>query len=419
MRRLSTAPVVWMGWVLARLLLVWMVIGTTAAVGDVHYYHAGLFGDDPSDLTEYPDAGVWPLRLLALFTGADLDRFVIGFVVLCLLVDAVFLALVLHWGGGRRFTAAWFWVAFGTAAGPVFVLRLDLYPAVLVAAFATLLFRHPRWASAALALATTMKLWPGVLAAGLVGGWRRAGTWIRVGWFTVALALLCLVTVLTSGADRLLSPLTYQEVRGLQVESLTATPFIVAAHLNPEEWRIAYSSSKSFEVSGAGTAGAVAVTDWLMIAVLVFAVAWALRSLILHRWRPRTAIAFALLMVALLIVTNKVFSPQYIVWLGPLLAVCLCLTDSRLVRAMTWLTVLAAALGTVLFPFLYDSLVHDVQDAGAAVVVLAVRNVLVVVICVLAATWLWREDRALDTRRDEGACTRAQVRTGAAQEAGG
>ncbi len=393
MHRLSTTAAVWVGWLIARLFLGWMVLGTQAPVGDVRYYHAGIFGDNPSDLAEYPDAGIWPLRVLALLSGPEIDRFIAGFVVLCLLLDAVFLALLLRFGRGRRFSAAWFWVFFGVAAGPVFVLRLDLYPGLLVAAFAALLFHRPRWATAALALATTMKLWPGVLAAGLVGGWRRTGTWLRVGWFAGSLVLLCLLTVATSGFDRLLSPLTYQGDRGLQVESLAATPFVIASYLDPESWSIAYSSSKSFEISGVGTVGAVMVADWLMVAVLVFAVVWALRNLLTDRWHPRTTIAFSLLLVCLLIVTNKVFSPQYIVWLGPLLAVCLCLTDSRLLRAMAGLVVATAALGTVLFPFLYHDFTHDIRNAAAAVVVIVVRNLLVLGICALAAAWLWREDR--------------------------
>lgn len=393
MRRLSTGPAVWIGWLVARLILVWLVAGTQAPRGDVHYYHLGVFGEDRTALTEYPDAGIWPVRLLALVTGPDPGLFLTGFVLLCLLLDAVVLGLLLRFGGPHRFTAGWFWVVFGVAVGPVFVLRLDLWPAVLVGAFAALLLRRPRWASAALALATAMKLWPGVLAAGLVGGWRRAGTWLRTGWFVGTLGLLCLVTVAVSGLDRLLSPLTYQGDRGLQVEALTATPFVVAAHLSPERWSIGYSSSKSYEITGPGTEAAVTLSSGLMAAVVLLAAAWALRALVRDRWRPRTATAFSVLLICLLIVANKVFSPQYIVWLGPLLAVCLCLTSSRLVRAMAGLVVLAAALGTVVFPFLYDSLTHATGDALAAVVVLVLRNVLVLVVTALAAVWLWREDR--------------------------
>src|SRR5699024_587577 len=131
-------------------------------LGDVHYYHHGMFGDDPTVMTEYPDAGVWPLRLLGLITGPEVTGFLIGFGVMTALLDAAFLALLLTLGRERRFRAAWFWVVFGTAVGHVFWLRLDLFPGVLVGVFAALLFTRPAWASAVLALATAVKLWPGV-----------------------------------------------------------------------------------------------------------------------------------------------------------------------------------------------------------------------------------------------------------------
>ncbi|WIM72360.1 hypothetical protein QP028_14765 [Corynebacterium suedekumii] len=42
---------------------------TSVRFGDVRYYFNGVTGLDPTALTEYPDAGVWPVRLLVLLTG--------------------------------------------------------------------------------------------------------------------------------------------------------------------------------------------------------------------------------------------------------------------------------------------------------------------------------------------------------------
>lgn len=393
MRRFSSVPVVWFGWVVARLILGGMILVEPHPLGDVRYYHSGLFGADPTAMTEYPDAGVWPLRLLGMLTGPELTGFLIGFAVMMLLIDAAFLTLLLSVGGARRFTAAWFWVCFGTACGHVFWLRLDLFPAVLVGLFAALLFTRPAIGAGVLALATAVKLWPGVLAAGLVGGLRRGATWLRVTVFAGTLLALAAVTWATSGLPRLLSPLNYQGERGVQIESLAATPFLIEAHRRPAEYWTGYAASKSFEISGPGTGVAVLVTDWAMIAVLLAAVAWAGWNLVADRWRPLRTVAFSLLLVLLLIATNKVFSPQYIVWVGPLLAVCLYVTRSRLVQVMAVLTVLTAALGTWIYPFHYDALWTEPATAGTEITVLAVRNGLILLLTLLSAVWLVLQSR--------------------------
>ena len=392
-RTLFSTPAVWIGWVVSRLILGRLLVGSSMPFGDVRYYHVGLWGDDPTAMMEYPDAGVWPVRLLGWITTSDLTVFIAGFVVMCVLIDAALLALLLRFGGPRRFIAGWFWVFFGVATGHVLWLRLDLFPGVLVAGAAALLMRHPAVASAVLAGAAAVKLWPAVLAAGLVGGLRRAGTWIRVGSFFGALAVLAGITWVTSGLDRLISPLTYQGDRGIQIESLAASPFVIAAHENPGAYWMGYAASRSFEIQGPGTNAAVQVADWAMLAVLAFAVIWALWQLFADRWHPRPAVAFMLLMVLLLIVSNKVFSPQYIVWIGPLLAVCLTLTRSRLVMAMAGLTVIAAALGLYVFPYNYDPLWQDPVNATSVIAALVLRNALIVVLTGLAAAWLVQETR--------------------------
>ncbi|WP_156228275.1 DUF2029 domain-containing protein [Corynebacterium comes] len=378
---------------MARLFLVRLILSDPEPIGDVRYYRLGLFGDDPTAMTEYPDAGVWPVRLLGQITGPDEMSFLIGFAVMMALLDAAFLGLLLIFGRERRLHAAWFWVVFGVAAGQVFWLRLDLFPGVLVGLFAALLFLRPTWAAAVLALATAVKLWPGVLAAGLVGGIRRTDTWLRVTVFFGTLAALVGVTWATSGLDRLLSPLTYQGDRGIQIESLAATPFLINAYRRPGEYSTGYASSKSFEITGPGTDVAATLADAAMVAVLILAVAWAGRNLVTGRWRPETTLAFSLLLVLLLIITNKVFSPQYIVWAGPLLAVALYATRSRLVPVMAVLTVVTAALGTWIYPFNYDPLWVDPATAATEITVLAVRNGLVVVLTLLATAWLVQESR--------------------------
>lgn len=409
LRRLfASVPAVWTAWVLARIALGFIILDNFTPRGDVAYYFFGEFGDDPTMMTEYPHAGTWPVEILTAIIGDRLDSFYIAFVVMCMLFDALFLALVLrgHQNNSRVFYAGWFWALFGTLAGQVFYMRLDIFPALAVAAAAACITRWPNLASAMLAFATTMKLWPGVLAAGLVGRFTKGKAWLRLVSFFAALVALCAVTVFTRGWDRLISPLTYQGDRGLQIESIPATPFVYQAFFEPERWEMGYATSKSFEIAGPGVEQAITWSTYAMVAVVAFALLWSLWRFLAGGWQPRSTIAFFAVMVLLLIATNKVFSPQYIVWFGPLLAVAIRqpkiegTPKARIaIRILLWLlalmTLAAAGLGTYVYPTKYNFIWNDVGVEYSPVLALAIRNGLIVAMAVLSLIWL-----AIETWRD-------------------
>lgn len=395
-KRLASVPAVWIGWVIARLCLIYLLKIDHSPRGDVAYYFAGRYGDDPTKMTEYPHAGTWPTVILGWLTGENITTFYIGFTIMTLLVDAAFLALLLrhHPAHPRAFWAAWFWVLFGTAAGHTFVWRLDIFPAAAVAGAAALLATRPLIASALLGFATTMKLWPGVLAAGLVGRFNSSATWQRLLAFFCTIVAVCAVTIATSGTERLLSPLDYQGVRGLQLESIPATFLLLQAHRNPGRWNLGYAASKSFEISGPGVDTAMRWGTIAIIVMLVLAVSWALYRLCAGGWTTRTTMAFFTVMVLLLIATNKVFSPQYIVWLGPLLAVVI---RQRLPHGFASLrsfqaliagcAIIAAGLGTLVYPFNYDYIWNHVGENMFAVYLLVARNILIVAMAVTGLIW--------------------------------
>ena len=125
-----------------------------------------------------------------------------------------------------------------------------------------------------------MKLWPGVLAAGLVGRFNKSATWQRLLAFFCTIVAVCTVTIAASGTERLISPLSYQGVRGLQLESIPATFLLLQAHRTPGRWHLGYAPSKSFEISGPGVDTAMTWSSIATIAMLVFAVGWALYRLL-------------------------------------------------------------------------------------------------------------------------------------------
>ena len=386
-------------WALANAVIIGILIFWPFAKGDPMYYFRNSLGKPthPSHgalpLSEYPDAGLWPVRAIIQLSGDHAYVFLTLFSAVLIALSTAFFFYLLN----RNHRAALFWTAFTAAAGPIVYSRLDLIPGLLVAATAAALFTHPKLASALLGFAAMSKLWPAALAAGLVDKWNRSTTWVRLAAFGGTLVVVGAITVLTSGWDRLVSPLTYQDVRGLQIESILATPLIVAATIFPGQWHIAKAPSKSFEIFGPGVDQLLTANSVLMVCTMLFGLGWALWRFLGDAWSPRSTALFFLTMVLLLIVSNKVFSPQYVAWFGPLLAVLVAKqpdearsasrrdaaqSEADALRKLTWLSVLVAALTTAVFPFTYNLLFEGPHWFAA--LVLTARNILMVYITYLA-----------------------------------
>ncbi|MFD5457657.1 hypothetical protein ACFWIR_21850, partial [Streptomyces olivaceus] len=105
------------------------------------------------------------------------------------------------------------------------------------------------------------------------------------------------------------------------------------------------------------------------------------------RFAAHTAADAAFVAVLLFTVTSRVISPQYLVWLVGLAAVCRCFRASRM-RVPVAL-VLAASLVTVLeFPLLFADVV---ASTPLGIALLAVRNGLLVAAALVGARALWRD----------------------------
>lgn len=380
----------WAAWVVSRVLMIFIMLRDIGPLGDVSYYYSGVTGADPEALKEYPAVGIWPVQVLQGLMGSTEDYFHIGFIMMCLILDVLFMWFVMPRGNKRSFAAPWFWVAFGLCAMHVFVMRLDIFPGVVVGMAAYGVVRHPRVAAIALAVATAMKLWPGVLAAGLVRSKKSKATWNSIVYFLGALVLLCVIVALTVGGERIVSPLTYQGDRGLQVESILATPFAFLAVTNPGgEHTVDYTDFKTFEVFGPGVETTASICSVLLLVVVAFAFGWAVWHFFRGGWSARLTVVWMIFIVIALIVTNKVFSPQYIVWLGPLVAVALIvLPRSKYLTSIAALTIVMAALGTVVYPFYYTDIFDLPANSFIGIYALVLRNVLMLVTFVISTLWL-------------------------------
>jgi hypothetical protein len=343
---------------------------------------------------EYPP-GVLPAILAPQLAGGDPGQYRLAFVVVCLLLDAAVLAAVLRLARrtGRVLTGAWVWVLGVALLGPLAFLRLDLLPTA-AAVWAVERGTARRWgtAGALLGYGAAAKVFPGLLAvpalaaavAGPAGSApRRSAVRLVVGGVLGGLATLALAGPGVVAMAR--SVLGYHLERGIQIESVWATPLLVAARLG--------APVRPLEVFGAWH-----VDGWIAPAVEQVATAGALAALAAGTWLtvravrtdPEGGMAAGLCAtILLLLATGSVLSPQYVVWALGLGGAALAATGLPLRRPV--LLLLPVALATqVVYPVLYEQLLGLGRRALLA---LALRNALLVTAALWSAIALWRATR--------------------------
>ncbi|HJV13609.1 MAG TPA: glycosyltransferase family 87 protein [Propionibacteriaceae bacterium] len=389
------------GWLITRLLmLVILASFERFVVGDVFYYYRkinSLFsvGLDQT-LFEYPTPVVW---ILWLPYGASLGSrvgYLVAFVIFMLALDALFTYALWRSGRRRHDTAIDFWLIFVPLIGPLSYLRFDMLPAVL-AGGALLAARHKPWVTGALTgLGAAIKLWPALLIGAFMSyppDRRSAGiAFVVVGF---GLALLSLIF---GGWSRLISPLTWQSDRGLQVESIWATPLMLARAVRPDYWIVDISRYQAYEIFGAG------VDAWVMISNVATLLGLALIILLTiraFRYDGSTPVAIGFVIVAIvaiMIITNKTLSPQYLLWLGGPMAALLAFRPHAMpdeqpaINRMAGQLLILALLTQLVYPLFYNSYLgwHGQVMIIISTVVTAIRNLALVAFTVEACWLAWR-----------------------------
>jgi len=354
---------------------------------------------------EYQPGALLFLLPPALFASSG-DGYLHGFVIWCFVLYLAALLAGMHAAGGGPPTAAeagrtlWWSVRFLFYFGGIVSARFDHAVAAVCVAGLWLFGRALRRPEApgafaafgALAAAGVMvKIVPGVLIpAGvlcLLCGERRWRAALAVlGGFAVTLTVLHAAFAACWGQGYLQS-YTYHMARGIQMES-TYAGILMALHGAGHPLAVVKSFG-SYNLMTSHARWLLPLAPVLLLA-LAGAVAW-------RFWRRKdaretSASPFALLMLTItlllgFVLTNKVFSPQYLLWLAPLFAVACGRSE-----ALEWpglLFLLAAGLTQVMFPHLYR-LVEAMDPL--MIVVLNLRNLTLAV----AFAWLlWKLPRIL------------------------
>ncbi|MFK0148401.1 glycosyltransferase 87 family protein [Streptomyces griseus] len=341
------------------------------------WYEVLLTGTYPlDDVTwQYP-----PGAALAVLSPALLPfwEYATAFFVLVLVCDALVLGLLLYAGRrpGIRAAGAWVWIAGVPLLGPTVYARYDLMVTAVAVAALLAGVRRPRALGALAAFGALLKGWPALLLVGV-----RKGRPTRAAWTSAALSAAGLAAAFALWMPGAFAFLAFQRDRGTEIESLGALVFHLARRFG---WagrvELRYGSMEFVGprvelVSTLALGLAVLALGWLLL--------WRLRA---RLFAVRTPAEAAFTAVLLFTVTSRVISPQYVVWLVGLAAVCLVFRGTAM--TLPAVLVLAAAGVTLLeFPIGFGRVVAS--DAWG-VTLLVVRNGLLVAASLIAARRLWR-----------------------------
>ncbi|MYW64711.1 DUF2029 domain-containing protein [Streptomyces sp. SID8379] len=361
------------------LLLAWDGLGAGGVAREAHGLYAHWYGTlaqgafpsgDP--LWQYPP-GAGPVLLAPGLLLPWLTYFQ-AFVAFTLATDALVTYALAR--GGREPRGAWLWVAGLPLLLHIPLARYDVQVTALAVLALLALGRSPRVAGGFAALGALVKVWPALTLLGTPRGRTTKEAW------TAALAsAAALLLTLTLVFESPFSFLRGQTGRGVQIESPGGTALMIARRFGwPGAVRYQYGA---FEFVGPYVELVAAAALGLTVAAFGVLLWWRTRA---RAWSEATPYDAALCAVLMFTVTSRVISPQYLVWLLGLAAVCL---TSRYTtqRPVALLIVAAAALSSLAYPVLYEDVVAGTWTGCA---VTGARNALLLGGAFVSFRSLWR-----------------------------
>lgn len=407
-RRVTTALVVWF---ITRVVLYLVANGHllhhygVESTGDVTLYTKWAqkdlyFGQIPGHDTEwqYPPL-LAPLLVFPEWLSHQFGiGYLTGFTAMTFAADCVITTMLL-WTAVRRDTwsGPWYWILGVPLLGPIVYGRYDLFPALCVVMSLALVGRgvplntgngrarqlnNRRWVAGVLiGFGVAIKVWPGLAVFGMPRGKRG---WQTIA--TVAVSVAAAVAVLSVFFSNTLSFLKNQGNRGIEIESVWGIPWLLGRRLHLDNVRnsIVYGSYQI--IPGHGVTGTL-VTATYYVALAAQVLGFALMAYWWWRkqWRPAVAADATFVATLVMIVTSRVISPQYLIWLLAVAGFCLLYKDTTQRRSSV-LVLICLPLTQYEFPF-------DFAHLRAAhllpVLVVAVRDLLLVLATYFGFRDLW------------------------------
>jgi len=296
--------------------------------------------NDP--MWQYP-----PLAAVVFLAGYLIAGNTVGFVFLALLAD--FAIYWLLWRRGREMqnsTPVLIWIIAPLIMGPIILGRFDVF--VTLAAVAALLsVGQARKFGIAIAVGALLKVWPILLLLATP----KSAALKAITWFAFTFATGSLLLSLWWSES--FSFIGGQRSRGLQIESVGALPYQLW-NAGPGNVSSAFQFG-AIEVVASGTSIVSLLITLVGIALLGILFTWKVSG----KLESANPADIALLAVLISIVTSRVLSPQYMVWVLGLLAVS-AFTPQKNFRKILGLNFISAGIGQFIYPWLY----LDFQQGG-------------------------------------------------------
>jgi uncharacterized membrane protein len=283
------------------------------------------------------------------------------------------------------------YTALVLAVGPIIIYRFDLVPAVIVLASIYAFTRNKyKIAWMILAVAVLTKLYPAVVAPifliyQLSHRQYRKATW-GIGVFAITTVII-VIPCLVLSASGFVDFFTMQVQRGLHSDTEYASLLLLGQTLGLIQVDIRLVGPMPLSVNVfsrlAGFLSRVALPVMIVsLAVLYFIFFRRSRDPLQtddDRGDMSTMITFAFLAVLVLMLTNKVLSPQFIIWLFPLVPLV-----TRRWRHVPWLVFTAVCL---LNFYLCANYFAFMRESLRMICVLLARNILLVILLGLTLEW--------------------------------
>jgi uncharacterized membrane protein len=358
----------------------------------IQYSPAGIYMDYASNVLngkvpyrdfpfEYPPLSVIFFILPKIFTSTwqGFTTFFQGEIMIFDFIGLFILYLISR----RLGKSPWIMLAVYSAAilaiGPIIEKQYDLFPAVitLLAVFYFWL-NHHKTAWVLIALGTMIKLYPVLLAPIFLIFYYRNHQYARIRSAIFAFAVPCLIILLPFfilSPSSLMSLVNYHSQRGIQLESAYGAILLVAQKLGWLSTRLDYNFG-SYNFSGSAAQFLDKISLYLLAAGIILTIAFIYFQVRAGKSQFSRIGSYFLLVILIVLVTSKVLSPQYLIWLIPALPLVF-----GTWRFYIWLLFFAiGGLTYYIFPLHYLELTNF---STPEVIVLVIRDVLLLVMGIL------------------------------------
>jgi hypothetical protein len=321
----------------------------------------------------YPIVALVPMLAAYVFGP---EQYASTWLSMVMILNAVAFGFITGWGRSReRVTVAWWWVAFLVLLGPIALGRIDSVTVPIAIVGVLLIARSPGLAAILITVATWIKVWPAAIIAAAVIALRER---LRVvAGAVVTSAIIMLIAVLLGSGANVLSFITEQTGRGLQIEAPISTFWL---------WQIVGGTPGTFvfydrliltfQVAGNGVDAAAAIMTPVLGVVIAVIALLGVRATRAGVPAGDLFPALTLAFVTALIAFNKVGSPQYVAWLAVPIILGLATHRAgygRSFRTPAIITLVIAGLTQAIYPYLYDWLL---TVSPLILIVLTARNLL-------------------------------------------